>query len=415
MKKLTAVLLIFIFMLSLAACGDKNNDTVQVNIAVVDLGTEYINDGERDFMQRSIELPTVILLNETNGKIASKMKVTARILYLIYLCLTALEVIILLCVPLINHQALIADGYASYEGDKLFQALLASFGSAGTGGFGFIPGSFEYFTPAAQYIVSIFLIIFGCNFALYYLILLGNAKEALKSEELRTYLIMIIAAVGIIFTSLLTKLAKVYTVEAAFRHTLFQVASIITTTGYTTTNYNMWPEVAKTVIIILMFTGAMAGSTAGGIKTSRIVIAVKGIYVNIRKLINPRYVSKTKFEGKSLDEKTKNDVFSFVALYLFVLMIVTLIISFDPVNGTSIAITTDLGVDTTTHGFSSNFSAALSCISNIGPGIDAVGPYASFAGYNWFSTLILTFTMLIGRLEILPVLILFTPRTWKRT
>ena len=164
-----------------------------------------------------------------------------------------------------------------------------------------------------------------------------------------------------------------------------------------------------------MFTGAMAGSTAGGMKLSRIVIAVKGSLVNIRKLINPRYVSKTKFEGKSLDERTKNDVFSFIALYLILLLVVTLILSFDPVNGTTVSIVTDLGKDISTHSFSSNFTASLSCLSNIGPGIDAVGPYSSFAGYNWFSTLLLTFTMLMGRLEILPVLILFTPRTWTRT
>lgn len=349
------------------------------------------------------------------GKISSKMKVTARILYLIYLCLTALEVIILLCVPLIDHQALVADGYASYEGEKLFHALLTAFGSAGTGGFGFIPNSFQYFTPAAQYIVSVFLIIFGCNFALYYLILLSKVKEIFKSEEFRTYLIMLATAIGIIFISLISKMSKIYTVEAAFRHSLFQVASIITTTGYSTTNFNLWPEVAKAVLIILMFTGAMAGSTAGGIKTSRIVIAAKGTYVNIRKLINPRYVSKTKFEGKSLDEKTKNDVFSFFTLYLFVLMTVTLILSFDPVNGSTVTLATDLGADASVHGFASNFSASLACISNIGPGIEAVGPYSCFAGYNWFSTLVLTLTMLIGRLEILPVLILFTPRTWKRT
>ena len=349
------------------------------------------------------------------GKIASKMKVTARILYLIYLCLTVLEAVILMCGPLIDSSALIADGYASYEGDKIFQALLTAFGSAGTGGFGIIPNSLQYYTPFAQYTVSIFLIIFGCNFSLYYLILLGKVKEMFKSEEFKTYIIMIVSATGIIFASLLTKLAKIYTLEEAFRHSLFQVASIITTTGYSTTDYNLWPEIAKAVIVILMFTGAMAGSTAGGIKMSRIVIAVKGTYVNIRKLINPRYVSKTKFEGKSLDEKTKNDVFSFITLYLLVLLLVTLVISFDPVNGTTVVLQSDLGTDTSTHSFASNFTAALSCISNIGPGIEAVGPYSSFAGYNWFSTLVLTLTMLIGRLEILPVIILFTPRTWKRS
>ncbi len=337
------------------------------------------------------------------GKIASKMKVTARILYLIYLCLTVLEVIILLCGPLVDHGALVADGYASYEGDKLFQALLTAFGSAGTGGFGFIPNSLEYFTPFAQYVVSIFLLIFGCNFALYYLILLGKIKDVFKSEEFKTYLIIVISAVFLVFVSLVTKLSTVgYSIEEAFRHSLFQVSSIITTTGYTTANFDIWPELAKAVLVILMFTGAMAGSTAGGMKMSRIVIAVKGTYVNVRKLINPRYVSKTKFEGKSLDEKTKNDVFAFITLYLFLILAVVLLLSFDPSNHDA------------EHGFFSNFSAALACISNIGPGFEAVGPYASFACYNAFSKIVLTFTMLLGRLEILPVIILFTPRTWKK-
>lgn len=337
------------------------------------------------------------------GKIASKMKVTARILYLIYLCLTALEVVILLCGPLINHGALVADGYASYEGNKFFHALLTAFGSAGTGGFGFIPNSLEYFTPFAQYVVAIFLLIFGCNFALYYLILLGKVKDVFKSEEFKTYFIIVVCAVSLVFISLITKLSTVgYSLEEAFRHSLFQVSSIITTTGYTTANFDIWPEIAKAVLVILMFTGAMAGSTAGGIKMSRVVIAVKGTYVNVRKLINPRYVSKTKFEGKSLDEKTKNDVFAFITLYVFIILTVVLLLSFDPSNHDA------------EHGFFSNFSAALACISNIGPGFEAVGPYSSFACYNGFSKIVLAFTMLLGRLEILPVFILFTPRSWKK-
>ncbi|MBE6675040.1 MAG: TrkH family potassium uptake protein [Ruminococcaceae bacterium] len=337
------------------------------------------------------------------GKIASKMKVTARILYLIYLCLTALEVVILLCGPLINHGALVADGYASYEGNKFFHALLTAFGSAGTGGFGFIPNSLEYFTPFAQYVVAIFLLIFGCNFALYYLILLGKVKDVFKSEEFKTYFITVVCAVSLVFISLITKLSTVgYSLEEAFRHSLFQVSSIITTTGYTTANFDIWPEIAKAVLVILMFTGAMAGSTAGGIKMSRVVIAVKGTYVNVRKLINPRYVSKTKFEGKSLDEKTKNDVFAFITLYVFIILTVVLLLSFDPSNHDA------------EHGFFSNFSASLACISNIGPGFEAVGPYSSFACYNGFSKIVLTFTMLLGRLEILPVFILFTPRSWKK-
>ncbi len=341
------------------------------------------------------------------GKITSKMKVTARILYLIYLCLTVAEIIILICDKSILP--------APYEKDRIFYSILASFGSAGTGGFGFIPNSIELLSPFSQYVISIFLIIFGCNFGLYYLIILGKIKDVLKSEEFRTYFLIIFASITIVFISLCTKMQEIYTIEESFRHSLFQVSSIITTTGYTTTNFNMWPEIAKAVLVILMFTGAMAGSTAGGIKMSRIVMAVKGSYVNVRKLINPRYVPKSKFEGKTLEEKTTNDVFAFITMYLFVLMLSTLLISFDPVNGTSFMISTDSGVDAGTHGFFTNFSASLSCISNIGPGFEAVGPYSSFAGYNDFSTIVLTLVMLLGRLEILPVLILFTPRTWKRT
>ncbi len=350
------------------------------------------------------------------GKIVSKMKVTSRILYLIYLGMTVIEVIILMCGPIIDYSVTDAALGIDYRGDKLFHALLTSFGCAGTGGFGFIPNSFEFFTPFAQYVVSIFLILFGCNFALYYLILIGKAKDILRSEEFKTYLCVIVASVGLIFGSLLSRLDMFgYSTEEAFRHALFQVASIMTTTGYSTTDYNLWPMLAQMIIVILMFMGAMAGSTAGGIKLSRIVIAVKGTYVNIRKLINPRYVPKVKIEGKTLEEKTTNDVFSFITLYGFVLVLVLLLLTFDPVNGTSVTVLSDLGAYTTEHGFFSNFSAALSCISNIGPGFEAIGPYSSFAGYNWFSTLLLTLTMLLGRLEILPVMILFTPRTWKKT
>ena len=336
------------------------------------------------------------------GKIVSKMRATTRILYLIYLGLTVLEVIVLSIGPLIQYDnPAIADSVSS--NDKFFHALLTSFGSAGTGGFGFIPNSMEYFTPFAQYTISIFLLLFGVNFTLYFLILIGKIKDVFRSEELKTYVSMVVVAVGIIFAALLingtlkTNSADTLNVEEAFRHSLFQVASIITTTGFTTQNFDLWPQIAKVVFVLLMFTGAMAGSTAGGMKISRIVIAFKGIYVKIRKLINPRYVPKTKFEGKTLEEKTTNDVFAFITLYIFILLGVTFVLSFDG------------------HGFFSDFSATLACISNIGPGFDFVGPYASFADYNYFSKILLTLTMLIGRLEILPVLILFSPRTWKRT
>lgn len=355
------------------------------------------------------------------GKLVSKMKVTTRILYLIYLGMTALEIVILYFGPLTDLEAMSAalgeSAAAAYHSDKLFNALLTGFGCAGTGGFGFIPNSMEYFTPFAQYVMSIFLILFGVNFSLYYLILIGKIGQVFKSEEFRSYFLVVILAVGCVFLGLVGGLGEHpmdYTTEEAFRHSLFQIASLISTAGFTTTDFNLWPMLAKMVLVIVMFTGAMAGSTAGGIKVSRIVIAVKGAMVNIRKLINPRYVPKSKFEGKLLEERTTNDVFSFITLYFFFMIGVMFVLSFDPINGQAVTIVSDAGEYVTTHGFFSNFSAAVACLSNVGPGFEAIGPYSSYAGFNWVSKITLTLTMMIGRLEILPVLILFNPKTWKR-
>jgi trk system potassium uptake protein TrkH len=173
---------------------------------------------------------------------------------------------------------------------------------------------------------------------------------------------------------------------------------------------------AKMVLIILMFTGAMAGSTAGGFKISRLVISIKGTLRNMRKLINPRYVPKSKIEGKPLEESVINDVFSYLTIYFFLLIVVIFILSFDPINGTMVEVVSEQGAGTfyVEHDFTANFTAALSCFSNIGPGLGAVGPYSSFAGYSDFSKVLLSITMIVGRLEVLPVLVLFSPRTWRK-
>lgn len=341
------------------------------------------------------------------GKLVSKMKVTARILYLIYLGMTVLEVIILM----------LDKPIPGYENEQFFFSLLATFGCAGTGGFGFIPGSMELFHPFSQYVMSIFLILFGCNFSLYYLLLIGKWKDVLRSEEFKSYFAIIAGAVAMVFISLIWRFEafpQVYTTEEAFRHSLFQVASLMTTAGYTTTDYDVWPMLATTSLVLVMFIGAMAGSTAGGIKVSRIVIAIKGAYINIRKMINPRYVPKARFEGKTLESKTINDVFAFITLYFFIFLAALFLLAFDPVNGQLVNIVSDAGTYTVEHGFFSNFSAVLTCISNVGPAFEAVGPYSSFAGYSDFSTIVLTLTMMLGRLEILPVLILFNKRTWQK-
>ncbi|MBR2967819.1 MAG: TrkH family potassium uptake protein [Clostridia bacterium] len=219
------------------------------------------------------------------GKIVSKMKVTTTILYLIYLGLTVLQVIFLMFDKPIT----------GYENEKFFFSLLAAFGCAGTGGFSFLPGSMEMFSPYSQYVMATFLILYGCNFGLYYLLLIGKVKEIFRSEELRTYILVVVVAVALVFVSLVAKIEQfpqTYTTEEAFRHSFFQVASIITTAGFSTTDFNVWPVLAVGTLTILMFMGGMAGSTAGGIKTSRIIMASKGSYIKIRKLINPRYVPK---------------------------------------------------------------------------------------------------------------------------
>ena len=247
------------------------------------------------------------------GKIVSKMRATTRILYLIYLGLTVIQIALLM----------LDKPIPGYENDKLFFSLLTTFGSAGTGGFGFIPGSMKLYSPYSQYVISVFLLLYGCNFTLYYLLLIGKVRDVLRSEELRSYILLVAAAVGLVFFSLVTRFAaypQTYTTEEAFRHSLFQVASLVTTTGFSTQDYDVWPMLARTVLVMLMFCGAMAGSTAGGIKVSRMVIAMKGAYINVRKLINPRYVPKAKFEGKSLEQKTINDVFGFITLYFFLLL-----------------------------------------------------------------------------------------------
>ena len=341
------------------------------------------------------------------GKLVSKMKVTTRILYLIYLGLTVLEVAVLM----------LDKPIAGHENEQFFFSLLTAFGCAGTGGFGFIPGSMELFHPFSQYVMAIFLILFGCNFSLYYLLLIGKVRDVLRSEELKSYILILAAAVGLVFFSLAARVdafPQTYTTEEAFRHSLFQVVSLITTAGFTTTDYNVWPMMGQTVLLLVMFMGAMAGSTAGGIKISRILIALKGAYINVRKLINPRYVPKAKFENKTLESKTINDVFAFITLYFFIFLGVLFLLAFDPINGQNVTFISDAGTYEVKHGFFSNFSATIACISNVGPAFEAVGPYGGYAGYNGFSKIVLIFTMLLGRLEILPVLILLNKRTWKK-
>lgn len=311
------------------------------------------------------------------GKLVPKMKSTATILYSIYLVLTIIEIICLLFCKM-----------------PLFDAIIHSFGSAGTGGFGMKNASVGFYNSVSiDIVISTFMILFGINFNLFYFILIGKAKEAFASEELRTYLFIIVGAVLLIAFNILPLYNSI---AEALRYSYFQVSSIITTTGFSTANFDLWPSFSKMIIVLLMFSGACAGSTGGGIKIGRIVILFKQVIAEVRRMVHPRSVHVLKLEDKIVDREMLMGVQVFFVVFIFILLGGTLIVSLD-------------GFD-----FITNFTATLSCISNIGPGLALVGPIANFSIFSEFSKFILSFVMLAGRLELFPLLILFSPGLYKK-
>lgn len=325
------------------------------------------------------------------GKLVSKMRVTSRILYLIYIVLTMTQFLFLWLGP--------------DEQMTAFNSIIYTLGTAGTGGFAMDPLSLELYAPYSQYVIAVFMFIFGVNFSLYYLILIGNIKEVFRNEELKWY----ISIVGIAIVLLCVSNFKIYdTFEETFRHAFFQVASILSTSGYSTAGYSTywvsdnyvimggWPVFSQVLIFILMFFGACAGSTAGGLKITRINILVKSMFKKIKNIINPRKVEVLHIDKRPVDNKTVEVVQNYFVLYMMILLICALIISID-------------GNDMVT-----NLSASLSCVSNIGPGLNQVGPYGSFAIFSPFSKVILSLEMIAGRLELFPLLVLFSPKTWAR-
>ncbi len=323
------------------------------------------------------------------GKIVSKMKLSSRILYLIYIILTLLEIGILnLC-----H---IWDSEMTF-----FDSLIISFGTAGTGGFATTTLSVGLYAPCSQYVVATFMIIFGVNFSIYYWLIIKNFKDIIHNEELRNYLIVVIAAITVITIQIYNLYSSF---EESFRHAYFQVASIISTTGYSTTDYSSWPVLSLIIIVFLMFCGACAGSTAGGMKQSRMLILSKYAQSKVRMMISPRRVEVIRLDGKPLDNKVIDSTVAFFILYLVVLTFSALLISiWNPQMSNADA--TPLTM----------FTASLSCISNIGPGLGAVGPAGGFSDFSWFSKLVLTFEMIAGRLELYPILILLSKSTWKKS
>ena len=311
------------------------------------------------------------------GKLVPKMRTTAGILYILYIVLTVLNILFLLA-----------------GGMSLFEAVCHGFGTAGTGGFGIKADSFAGYSPYLQNVTTIFMALFGINFSCYYLLLLRQFKSVFGDEELRAYLGIIFGSIALITANLF--LAGYYpTLEETIRHAAFQVSSIITTTGYATTDFDLWPTFSRTVLLCLMVVGASAGSTGGGLKIARVLLLLKGLRRNIRKMLNPRKVEVIRNNGNVVSEQILDNTNAYLAAYVLILFCVFLIISLD--------------------GFSvgTNFSAILCTFNNIGPGLEAVGPTCNFSQYSSLSKLVLSWAMLAGRLEIFPILVLFSKDTWK--
>lgn len=311
------------------------------------------------------------------GKLVPKVRQTAKYLYIIYFALTVIEVIFLL-----------------FGGMNLFEALTTSFGTAGTGGFAIWNDGFVSVSPYNQWVVTIFMLLFGMNFGFYFLILTGKLRDALKFEEVRIYFIIVIASAVFIFINL--RHFALYAPAEGIRHAFFQVASIITTTGFASVNFDLWPETSRTILVILMFIGACAGSTGGGIKVSRFIIAFKSFIKEIISYLHPRSVKKIKVEGKPLEHETLRATNVYFMTYMVIFAVSVLLVSIENKDQVT------------------NFTAVAATFNNIGPGLSLVGPMANFGHFTDFTKYILMFDMLAGRLEIFPMLLLFCPAVWKR-
>ena len=310
------------------------------------------------------------------GKLVPRVKNTAKILYSIYLVMTICQIVILLFCRM-----------------PLFDAITTTFGTVGTGGFGIRNDSLASYSPAIQNVVTTFMILSGINYTAYFCILCKQFKAAFSLEEVRAYLL-------IIFSSVLLICINIYhlysTLEETIRHSFFQVASIITTSGFATTDFDTWPQFSKTILLILMFVGACAGSTGGGIKVSRVLILFKSIGKEISMLIHPRMVKKIKLEDRPVTNEINRSTNAYIAVYFVMFFLSVLLIGID------------------NFGFTTNFTAVAATLNNIGPGFELVGPTQNFSIFSDFSKYVLMFDMLAGRLELFPMLILFHPACWKK-
>lgn len=310
------------------------------------------------------------------SRLVPKVQTTAKLLYSIYLGMTILECVILLV-----------------GGMPLFDAITITFGTAGTGGFAIKNSSLGGYSPFLQNVVTVFMILFGVNFNVYFLFLIGKFKQGFKNEELRYYLLIIAAAIGIITVD---TIHMYQTVGETIRHAAFQVSSIITTTGYATYNFDIWPQASKTVLVLLMFVGACAGSTGGGIKVSRFVVLAKTVRKELNQLLHPQAIAKIKMDGKVVEHEVVRSINVFLVAYVLLFALSVLLIAVDEQD------------------LITNFTAVAATFNNIGPGLELVGPTQNFGLFSNFSKLVLIFDMLAGRLEIFPVLILFSRETWRK-
>lgn len=309
------------------------------------------------------------------GKLVPRVHQTARILYLIYITLTVMEFLFLIAGKM-----------------PVFDAITTSFGTAGTGGFGIKNDSIAGYSPYIQWVVTVFMILFGVNFNAFYLLIFGYLKKSFAMEEVRYYFLTILAAIAIILPNTLS-ICSHY--SDALRHTAFQVASIITTTGFSTMDFNHWSETSRTVLVLLMFVGACAGSTGGGIKVSRFVILLKSVKRELISYIHPRSIHKLKMDGKPIEHEVTRSVNVYFITFVLVFVASLLLVSLE------------------NNDLTTNFTAVAATINNIGPGLELVGPSRNFGFFTDFSKYVLMIDMLAGRLELFPLLILFYPPMWK--
>lgn len=308
-------------------------------------------------------------------KLVPRMHNSAKILYAIYVGMTLLQIVLLLA-----------------GGMPLFESVTTAFGTAGTGGFSVLNDSMTSFSPYLQSVVTVFMILFGVNFNIFFLLIMREYYKILRNEELWVYIGLLLGSILLITFNVLPMFASI---GESFHHAAFQVASIMTTTGFATVDFNTWPQLSRTILVILMVLGACAGSTGGGIKTARVVLLGKAFVRDVRKLLRPRSVALIKMNDRTVEEDTVRGVHSYLTAYILIALISVLLISIN-----------NFSMETTV-------TSVVACMNNIGPGLDLVGPMGNYAAFSGFSKLVLSADMLIGRLEIFPMLMLLVPATWK--